>query len=773
MRIRFLIRTVFSLFVFLITHNSIFSISDNILLINSYHKGLSWSDDVVSGIEHKFREDYSKEYNLFVEYLDSKRYNKDDFDKLYFDYFKKKYSNTEFDLIIANDDRALSFLESYKKDLFGNCPVVFTGTNTVGSYPSGYTGLYERVDIKANINLIQKLHPDINRLFFIIDNTKTGRILQHSIKSIVEKEGNPFRYFFLTDYTYEELFEKVRNLKNGDVIFLGIFTEDQKGAYFSFNRFINNLHAHSSVPIYSAWDFYLGKGIVGGKIIQGHDYGIKAAAIAFDILEGIDVNSIPDMIMPSDYIFDYPQLKKHNISLKQLPDNSTIINSPYNFFKDNQGLFISLLIVIILLLIVIVILLRYNRVKKQRLSEQDEYLRKIEKINKDLETAKEKAQEANRLKTSFLANISHEIRTPLNAIIGFSRLITDKWNLSRETQNKYHNLLKVNSDLLLNLINDIIDLSKIETKQLNLSFKDFDLNELFDNISDYTKDELNKTDKKDIEVHLDKGIRKDTFYIRTDDARLRQVMINLINNAIKFTYHGKITIGYRITGEHLLLYVKDTGIGLSKSEYKYIFESFRQGEEGTTKKFGGAGLGLTLSKGIVDNLKGKIWCESSKGNGAEFYVQVPFKTSSKHKIRKSRDFESQMEDQYNWDNKNILVVEDSQMSYELITKLLKGTGAVFSLETDGLRAIERCRSDQSIDLVLMDIQLPYLDGYEATRKIKEIRPDLPIVAQTANAMLDDRKKALESGCEDYIAKPLDRMELAEKINKLLFKIKNE
>jgi CheY-like chemotaxis protein len=220
--------------------------------------------------------------------------------------------------------------------------------------------------------------------------------------------------------------------------------------------------------------------------------------------------------------------------------------------------------------------------------------------------------------------------------------------------------------------------------------------------------------------------------------------------------------------------VKDNGIGLKSEDSKYIFESFRQGEEGTTKKYGGAGLGLTLSKGIVDNLGGRIWYEhNDEGHGSIFYVQIPLIPSTENKVKKSQNFVNQMEGKYNWQGKKILVVEDSNMAYELIVKLLKGTEAEFSQEVDGYKAIERCKKDSTIDLVLMDIQLPFLDGYEATKRIKQIRPKLPIIAQTANAMLDDRKKALDAGCEDYIAKPIDRMELADKINNLFFKVKEQ
>ncbi|MFO8234197.1 MAG: response regulator [Bacteroidales bacterium] len=454
--------------------------------------------------------------------------------------------------------------------------------------------------------------------------------------------------------------------------------------------------------------------------------------------------------------------------------NSSSIFSDLTVFRflNNGALFYALALFIILLT-VIFLLFKCNRDNKKRIQKQQDYLNKIEDINKGLEVAKQKVQEANQLKMFFLANISHELRTPLNSIVGFSELLTEGDNLSHETVEQYSRSIRVNSDLLLNLINDITDLSKIETNQLQVQYKEFDLHPMMDELYEYAQKERNELDKAEIKVTLDKGIRKNSFYIKSDENRLRQVFINLINNAVKFTTSGEIRIGYRLNGSHLLFYVKDTGMGFTNEEYKEMFDSFRQGREGTNRRLGGAGLGLTLSRGIVENLNGKIWAVANEGNGSVFYFQIPFLPPTKKENKKSGAFELKIEEQYNWSGKKLLVVEDSYMAYELITKLLKGTGAEFSLESDGYKAMERCEKDLDIDLVLMDIQLPFIDGYEATRRIKEIRPNLPVIAQTANAMMDDRKRALEAGCEDYVAKPLDRIELAEKINNLLFRIKED
>ena len=415
----------------------------------------------------------------------------------------------------------------------------------------------------------------------------------------------------------------------------------------------------------------------------------------------------------------------------------------------------------------IIILLRYNKIKKQRLKEQKGHLEELNNINKRLESEKQKAETANRLKSRFLANISHEVRTPLNAIVGFSKLIAEGNNIEKSDRERYYKLIRINSDVLINLINDIIDLSKIQTNQLKINYSNFNLNKLVSDIYEYGVEKIKESKKKDLTLTLEKGIKKENFFIHSDEDRLRQVFINLLNNAIKFSYFGSITFGYQINGEFILFYIKDPGIGIDKEEITHIFESFKKAYNDNASEYEGTGLGLSVSKGIIDNMQGKIWIDSQKNKGTTVYFTLPLFPISEKEKKENRNIRFESNNQHDWTGKNILVVEDSKMAYELIKKLLRGTNASFQLETDGKSAIERCTKDPSIDLVLMDIQLPMIDGYSATRQIKEKRANLPIIAQTANAMSDDRKKAFDAGCDEYIAKPLDREELIRKINNLL------
>jgi signal transduction histidine kinase/ActR/RegA family two-component response regulator len=748
--------------------NKIYPASYNILILNSYHKNLSWSESVINGIESGLKEYIDKPYELHIEYLDSKRHWNEKYIESFTQLMQTKYEGVEFDLVFANDDNAMNFLLNNKKRVFPKSPVITTGINFSHKYPTNYTGLTEKIDFCANLELIKDLHPETEHLYVIADNTKTGKLIKRNISNAIKNNSCNFEYTFLENYTLNELTERLKSLTKNDVVFLTTFNRDKNGRYYSYSEIIENISKETSIPIYAPWNFYLGKGIVGGKIINGFDNGKLAAKKCADILKDRKTpHEIPIIPSPSKYEFDYNQLKRYDISLNELPENSTIINNPYDKVEENLNIIIFTITLIVLLLTLIFILLRYNRIKKQRILEQKGHLEELNKINKTLETEKQKAEKANSLKSKFLANISHEIRTPLNAIIGFSRLITDDNHIEKDEQERYHNLIRINGEVLLNLIHDIIDLSKIETNQLKVSYSNFDLNKLISDIYEYGIQRIKESKKKDLKLNPEKAIKREKFIIYSDEDRLRQVLINLLNNAIKFSYFGTVTFGYQINGEHILFYFKDPGIGIDKEELNHIFEKFRKADEENASNTEGAGLGLSVSKGIIENMQGKIWIDSQKNKGTTVYFTIPLIPTSEAEKTKKKTVKFENNNQYDWSHKNILIVEDSKMAYELIKKLLRGTNATFQLEMDGKSAIERCTKDPSIDLVLMDIQLPMIDGYSATRQIKEKRADLPIIAQTANAMSDDRKKAFDAGCDEYIAKPLDREELTNKINKLL------
>lgn len=387
---------------------------------------------------------------------------------------------------------------------------------------------------------------------------------------------------------------------------------------------------------------------------------------------------------------------------------------------------------------------------------------KLKLINDELKAAKEKAEESDKLKSAFLANMSHEIRTPMNAILGFATLIRNRI-LSEEKRRDYIDLINSNCRQLLNIITDIIDISKIEAGQISIFNKNFSLNKLLNELFLNYKNQIDLV-KKPIRFILNNGLKNEESAIFTDKVRLEQILANLLSNAIKFTEKGTIEFGYTIDSKKdIVFYVKDTGIGISESEAKVIFDRFRQVSSSYNKIYGGTGLGLSISKGLVEKLGGKIWVESEQNTGSTFYFSMPYKPG----ILIEKPAEIDYSKTYNWEGKKLLIAEDEDANYNLLATILDPTKAKLIWVTSGKDAIEKCKIDQSIDLVLMDMKMPDMNGFESTRQIKVIRNELPIIAQTAYAMSTDEENCLRAGCDDYISKPLRIDNLLAKIDKHL------
>jgi signal transduction histidine kinase len=392
----------------------------------------------------------------------------------------------------------------------------------------------------------------------------------------------------------------------------------------------------------------------------------------------------------------------------------------------------------------------------------------LEETNKQLVIARDKAEESDRLKTAFLSNMSHEIRTPMNAIIGFSYLMKDP-KINSETLNQYIDIIQSKGLLLLNLINDILDISKVEAGEIEIKKETCSLNHLMKELYSTFSLILENSKNLNIELKSQKPDKNEDVFISTDTFRLKQVLSNLIDNAIKFTNNGFVEFGYKIIDEpeekRIYFYVADSGIGISLEHTGMIFTRFRQIQESHTREFGGTGLGLSISKKLVELLGGKLEVNSTLNQGSTFYFSLPYytiETKNENSINQSSGNLT-----YNWKNKTILIVEDNHSGFELLANYLLHTGAKILHADNGKDAVDLCRSNSDIDLVLMDIQLPELNGYEATVFIKQHRKDLPVIAETAHAQAEDSSKAKLAGCDDYLSKPIDRGQLLLVLSKYL------
>jgi len=383
------------------------------------------------------------------------------------------------------------------------------------------------------------------------------------------------------------------------------------------------------------------------------------------------------------------------------------------------------------------------------------------KYEQELKEAKSKAEESDRLKSTFLANMSHEIRTPLNGIMGFASLLKMASELT-EKQKTYLEIIDKNGNTLLNLINDIVDISKIEAGQMKIINSECNLNDLLFDLFNFFQSLKIDSNSPSVKIKIHSSLSNNNSTILVDEFRLRQIFTNLIGNALKFTQKGSIDFGYSITNNIIDFFVKDTGIGIAKEHQRLIFERFRQADDSNTRKYGGTGLGLAITKQIVELMDGEISVYSQLGEGTIFSFKLPYKPVKSTKI----DNRSQIIN-YNWSNKKILVVEDIDDIFNYLKIILKPTKIKIVHAKTGVKAIDICERTSDFDLILMDIQLPKLNGYDATKAIKLILPNLPIIAQTAHAFSEDKAKCLSAGCDDFISKPIDQKILIEKMARFL------
>ncbi|MFT3737343.1 MAG: ATP-binding protein [Breznakibacter sp.] len=404
--------------------------------------------------------------------------------------------------------------------------------------------------------------------------------------------------------------------------------------------------------------------------------------------------------------------------------------------------------------------LEFNMEKEKR------YQKILRKEHDELNEAKRKAEESDMLKSAFLSNMSHEIRTPMNAILGFSNLLSHP-ELSEVEKQEFVNLIRINGKNLMTLVEDIIDISKIESGQLHLKNGPCHLHHLLMDVYESFFDDIQRRGLYNLKLYLKEGLMDENLMILTDGHRLKQIMVNLVGNAIKFTERGYVEFGYTVGDDnnYLAFYVKDTGIGLPKGKEHEIFDRFSKFSNDKQRLYGGTGIGLSIAKHLVELLGGGISVESRPMDGTTFKFTLPFhrigvRMAGIHEIDRNRK-------NYNWEGKTFLVAEDEEDNFRYIEVALALSNASLIWARDGKEAVEIFRKVGNIDLVLMDIKMPFMDGYMATQEIKRLSTNVPVIAQTAYAMSEEREKSFAAGCDDYIAKPIGYEDLLRTIHKFV------
>lgn len=423
---------------------------------------------------------------------------------------------------------------------------------------------------------------------------------------------------------------------------------------------------------------------------------------------------------------------------------------------------------------------RYFRICISKMPETENFPQRHHAIAYDItdekrslqiaETAAHAAETANNNKTAFLANMSHEIRSPLNGIIGFSELLADK-SLTDSERERYLNIIQNNGNALISLLSDLIEISKLDTGKLEINNRKFAPASLLEELKhQFGSTSEGESDKVNIEFVYNALLQNQK--IESDPNRLRQILVNLITNAIKFTSKGSIEIGADLSGKDMLFWVKDTGIGIPYDNQQAVFERFRQVETPDLKPIHGFGLGLAISKALVGLLGGHLWVESIPDQGSLFVFTI--KTNIVSNTMETTQLKiANSSNPYDFKEHTILIAEDIDFSFLYIEAILRRTGVKILWAQNGKEAIEHVKSNHNIDLVLMDMHMPVMNGYDAAGVISGLRDDLPIIAQTAFVLPEDVKKCYASGCTGYISKPIRKEQLMDLLTEQLDKINHQ
>ncbi|MBN2744683.1 MAG: HAMP domain-containing histidine kinase [Marinilabiliaceae bacterium] len=586
-----------------------------VLCLNSYHVGFSWSDEVTSGIVGYFARRDS--FDIRVEHMDAKRQSHQQAEEVFYPYLLTKYKGQKFDLVVALDNSALDLVLKHKDEtLFKDVLVVFGGISNPHDYPLealDLYGVYEPDMFVESFEIIRSIYPDFDTLYYFSDRTNTGVVYRENARRTLTAYPN-YRLVAVDSVYLETLPDLMKQLGGKGIVYYAGVSVDGAGHFIDDWEAARLVFENARIPVFSNYINNV-SGALGGNFTKGVDHGIYCAHLIEKRLTGKHIENRINT-PPLSGIYDYSKMEIYNIDPDLLPKWSRVINQPESFWVKYRKLVFWNALVIVFLVVVIVFLIRYNAMQRH--------------AREMMAQSMDKALEADRLKGAFLANVSHELRTPLNAICGFSELLSVEALESHVGE--YVDIIRTNSDLLAQLVNDLLDISLIDSNSMVIHPQPIDLEPIFEKLQTQAVSFLRIRGKEHIHVHC--HTNPACRYLTNDGFRVMQVMVNFITNAVKYTESGHVEIGYDRADDRpdwvyaadarsVVLYVKDTGIGIAPEQQQMVFERFRMVDTKFVSQHGGVGLGLNIAKALVELMGGHIFVYSEPGKGSVFGFTLP------------------------------------------------------------------------------------------------------------------------------------------------------
>lgn len=575
----------------------------NVLFISSYNSNFISFEDQVEGIKAGFKNNV----NLRVEYMDINGYYNEQNEEKFYTLLKSSLENYKnYDAIIAGDDEALEFCLKYRNDIFDNTPIAFLGVQKEEVLEEALkyekvSGVREIESIEENLELIKKFHPDIENIIFLNDKG------EHFYEDIVNKNPNlNFKTIITRELSIYEFKKAINNLKDNTAI-IYIYPSDFKNGewlkYLDINKLISEINP--KIPIYNVLQYGIGSGSLGGKVINHFNQGKMASEVALGLLEGKDPKELYiDTDTANEYIFDYDAMKKFKIGMKNLPENSKVINNPIDIIKQYKNAFIGLGIIFMTLILLILSLIKYIHYKRI--------------YEKEILTAMKEVEEDNKIKANFISNISHELKTPINVILCAIQLVESNCCGNSKNRNTM-NIIKDNCYRLIRLMNNMIDIEKAELNDLKLSLENTNVVNL---VEELVMSVIPYVEKKNLNLVFDTD--EEEIMMNLDISKIERVILNLLSNAIKFSKeNGDIYVTINSQNEKLEIIVEDNGIGISEENKRTIFEKFTQVDTSLNRKNEGSGTGLSLANALVKLHNGEITVQSEINKGTKFIVKLP------------------------------------------------------------------------------------------------------------------------------------------------------